>query len=81
MQAVTNKARGLKALLGVPLAGVLTNHSGFPLKAFGIRQRQAVLVEVAIIFGWIEFVVHLIYCINKNSVVKFFCINNKDMLA
>jgi hypothetical protein len=42
------------------------------LKAFDIGQRQTVLVEVAFILGRVEFVVHMIYCINTNGGVKHF---------
>jgi len=64
MQAIADVSRHLKAGFGILLARVLMNHCGFPLKAIGIGQRQTVLVEVALVFGGVEFVVHGIYCIN-----------------
>ena len=65
MHALADQAGCLKTLLCVLLARVLTNHDCFPLKAFSISQRHAVLVEIAFVFGWIEFEAHSHYCINN----------------
>jgi len=69
VQAVANVARGLESRFGVLLARVLTNHGSFPFKAVSISQRQAVLVEVAFVFGRVECAVHLDYCIDIKAML------------